>query len=331
MSAPNLSELATVAFESVTGELADNVLHNIPFLREINKAGKVKPFDGGEYIRHEFIYDENGTYTRYNGWEEINISPLNTISAARYAIKQIAVSVSINGLEELQAAGKAQLIDLLEGRIESMKATYYNNMSIDLLSTGTASGGKQIGGLQSIVADAPSSGVVGGVDAATWSFWRNYSYDSLSDGGANASSSNIESYMTQVLLNVTRNEDRPDLILADNNYWKHYHDSLTSIQRIAMDSSKKGSKYGSGYGTGSLEFSADIPVMLGGGLGGACPENHMYFLNLKHLMLRPHTKRNMTTLGEDRYSTNQDGFVRLVGWAGNLTCGNRQLQGVLKE
>lgn len=328
MATPNLTELATVTFESITGELADNVTDNIPLLKKLNESGKVKPFDGGEYIRHELIYDENGTYTRYQGWESINISPTKTISAARYNIKQVAVSVSINGLEELQAAGKAQLIDLLEGRIESMKATYYNNMSTDVFSDGTSSGGRQIGGLQSIVADTPSSGTVGGIDASTWSFWRNYSYDATTDGGAAASSSNIEGYMTQVLLNVTRNEDRPDLIVADNNYWKFYHDSLTSIQRITTQTGGESKSVGTGFG--ALDY-AGIPVILGGGLGGACPANHMYFLNCRYLMLRPHSKRNMKQLGQDRYSVNQDGFVRLVGWAGNLTCGNRQLQAVLKD
>jgi hypothetical protein len=55
----------------------------------------------------------------------------------------------------------------------------------------------------------------------------------------------------------------------------------------------------------------------------------MYMLNTNYLHYRPHRDRNMVVIGGDRMSTNQDAFVRLLGWAGNLTCSNRSLQAVL--
>ena len=55
----------------------------------------------------------------------------------------------------------------------------------------------------------------------------------------------------------------------------------------------------------------------------------MYFCNGTYLKYRPYAKRNMVVLEGDRVPVNQDAFVRLVGWAGNLTCSNRQLQGVM--
>jgi hypothetical protein len=51
--------------------------------------------------------------------------------------------------------------------------------------------------------------------------------------------------------------------------------------------------------------------------------------NTNYLHYRPHRDRNMVVIGGDRMSTNQDAFVRLLGWAGNLTCSNRSLQAVL--
>lgn len=67
-------------------------------------------------------------------------------------------------------------------------------------------------------------------------------------------------------------------------------------------------------------------VVFDGGFGGTAPAAHMYFLNTNFLFFRPHRDRNMVPLNPDRFSTNQDAMVKLLGWAGNVTCSNRALQ-----
>ena len=94
---------------------------------------------------------------------------------------------------------------------------------------------KQVGGLQFLVADDPTTGTVGGINRATWSFWRNVKFDATSDGGAAATSANIQSYMNQVYVQLVRGTDKPDLIVADNNYFRLYLESLQAIQRIFDD------------------------------------------------------------------------------------------------
>lgn len=53
------------------------------------------------------------------------------------------------------------MINLLESRIGNAERTMQNNLSNDAYSNGSADGGKQIGGLQLIVADV-NTNVVGG-------------------------------------------------------------------------------------------------------------------------------------------------------------------------
>jgi hypothetical protein len=55
----------------------------------------------------------------------------------------------------------------------------------------------------------------------------------------------------------------------------------------------------------------------------------MYMLNTDFLYLRYSPKRNFTPLDKVQ-SMNQDAIVQLMTWAGNLTCSNFLLQGVLK-
>lgn len=325
MATPNssINEIATVTLRSRTGKLANNVSKNNALLLRLTEKGKVKPVRGGRTIVQEIEFSENGTFQRYSGYDNLNISPSEVFTAAEYNYAQAAVAVSISGLEMLQNSGKEAIIDLLESRIGNAERTMKNNISVDLYSDGTASGGKQIGGLQLLVADTPTSGTVGGINRATYTFWRNVSFDATTDGLAAATSSNIQSYMNRVWLQLVRGADRPDLIIADNNYFRLYLESLQSIQRITSD------KMGQA-GFQSLKYM-DADVVLDGGYGGGAPTNHMYFLNTDYIYFRPHQDRNFVPLDPDRFSVNQDAMVKLIGFAGQLTVSCSFLQGVLKD
>lgn len=323
MTSPNLGELVTHTLRNRSKSLADNVTANNALLLRLNRKGKIKTFSGGRTIVQELAYAENSTFKRYSGYETLDISPSDVFDAAEYSIKQAAVAVSISGLEELQNSGSEQVFDLLEARIENAEATMKNNISADIYSDGTANSSKQITGLQAQIADSPSTGTVGSINRANFSFWRNISYDATTDGGAAATAANIQGYMNTVWVQLVRGTDKPDLIVADNNYYKFYLASLQTIQRVASDEFAQA-------GFASLKYMG-ADVVLDGGYSGDAPTNHMYFLNTNYLHWRPHRKRNMVPLNPDRFAVNQDAMVKLIAWAGNLTMSNAFLQGVLKD
>ena len=197
--------------------------------------------------------------------------------------------------------------------------------SSDIYGDGTGNGGKNITGLAAAVPDDPTTGTYGGINRANWAFWQSKKYSGVTDGGAAVSSSNIQKYMTSLAIQLVRGNDKADLIVADNNYYSLYVQSLQAIQRITSEESAAG-------GFASLKFygggtSAD--VVLDGGVGNACTTNHMFFLNTNYIFLRPHKERNFVPIGGERQSINQDAIVKLYGWAGNLTTSNSFLQGVL--
>ena len=321
MASPNLNEIVTTTLRNRSGKLADNITNNNALLSRLKRKGSIKPVSGGRTIVQELEYAANGTYQRYAGYQVLNIQPSDVFTAAEFDWKQVAVAVTWNGLEvDVQNTGSDQVIDLLESRIYNAEKTMANNLSFDLYSNGTADGGLQIGGLQLLVADAPSSGVVGGIDRSQWAFWRNAVFSGVGNGGAAVSAANIQSYMNQLWLATKRQNDVVDFIIADNAYFNFYWSSLQSIQRITAEDRGE-----AGYQ--SLKYMG-ADVVADGGIGAACPVNHMYFLNTDYVKYRPSRKRNMTPL-ETVTSINQDASVRLITWAGNLTLSNAQLQGVL--
>jgi len=324
----NYTDIISTTIQSRSGQLADNVLKQNAAYYRMSRKGNVKPFSGGNIILQEIMYNDPATQNAgsYSGYDVIDITPNSPISAAQYDIKQYAAAVSMSGLETLQNSGKERIIDLLEGRMQVAEKQMVNQLSVGLYSDGTGNGGKDLTGLAVAVADSPGSGTYGGIDRLTWSFWRNTAFSSATDGGSAATSANIQSYMNRVLLQLVRGSDAPDLAVADTNYYRLFLESLQAIQRIASEE------------LGALGFTAlkymgagkSMDVVLDGGIGGAIGANRMYFLNTDFIFLRPHRERNMVPIGGDRMSVNQDAVVKLIGWAGNLTCSGPQFSGVLK-
>jgi hypothetical protein len=322
MPSPNLSEIVATTLEHRSGKIIDAVSKNNALLYRLKKRGKIKPVGGGRNIVQELEYAENQTYKRYSGYEILNISPSDVFTAAEFEWKQAAIAVSISGLEQLQNSGEERIIDLLEARIGNAERTFENNLAGDCYSDGTADGGKQIGGMQLLVADDPTTGTVGGINRATWTFWRNQKFAATADGGGAASVQNIQSYMNRLYLKLVRGAEHPDLIVADDNYYRLYWESLQAMQRIT--SAELGE---AGFQTIKY-MGAD--VVFDGGQGGFAPTNHMYFLNTNYIHFRPHRDRNMVPIGGERMSVNQDALVKLIGFAGNMTISNPAMQGVLK-
>lgn len=320
MANPNIAELTvTSALYNRTRKMADNVtLHNA-LLSRLKEKGKVKPVSGGRQIMQELEYDENGTVTRLSGYDEVDISPSDVFTAAVFDYKQYAVAVSISRLEQLQNAGKEQMIDLLEARIQNAERSLLNTIAVDCYSDGTASGSKQIGGLQLLVPDDPTTGTVGGINRATWSFWRPYLWD-FSVQSVTASATTIQASMNTTYMNVTRGKDHPDLIVMDNVYYGFFLASMQNIQRVTNPKLSE-------LGFENTKFlGAD--VIFDGGIGGGCPASHAYMLNTDYIHLRPHRDENFV-VSNDRFSTNQLAMIKLISWAGNMTISNSSLQAIM--
>jgi hypothetical protein len=322
MPAPNPAwgDMVTTTLESRSKVLADNMSKNNALLYKLQKRGTMKPVSGGRTIAQELNYAENGTFKRYSGYEALDIGVSEVFTAAEFSWAQAAVAVTLSGLEQLQNNGSEQMIDLLEARISNAEQTMQNNIALDCYSDGTADGGKQIGGLNSLVPVVPTAGTVGGINRATASnaFWRSRVTSRAAVAGANT---NITLAMNKQYVALVRGTDHPDLIIADEVFYTDYMAQLQQYQRFASSEMAEA-------GFTSIKFM-NADVVLDGGVGGGCPASTMFFLNTKYIHYRPHKDRNFVPIGGKRESTNQDASVRLLGWAGNMTLSNAQLQGRL--
>jgi hypothetical protein len=317
-----ISDIIATTIESRTKSAQNNLSNNNALLMRLSERGNIKTISGGSTILQELFYnDPNTNYAAsYSGYETINISPDSPISAAQFNLKHYADAVTISGPEMLQNSGKEQMIELLATRVEIAEARLRNKIDTDLHGDGTGNAGKNLVGLSAMISTTPTTGTYGGIDRATWTFWRNGAFTSTGLAGTAATAANIQNSMNTVALSVVRGTDHVDLIYAGSTAYSVYLSSLQAIQRITDD------KLGAA-GFSALKFyggAGSADVVLGGGIGGNQVATRMDFINSKYVYFRPHKDRNFVPIGGDRQAVNQDAIVRLMGFSGALTCSGAQ-------
>ena len=316
MAEPNVGDLVTTTLKYRDPAIADNVTNNNALLMYLNRGNRIRTVSGGTEILEGLSYDNNLTFKWYAGMETLDVAPARVVDSASYQWKQAAVAVTISGLEaDVINSGSERIKDLVSERVTVAESTMSNGISAGIYSDGTGSNGKEIGGLQYLISPTPNTGVVGGIDPATFDFWRNQV-----ETGVTAAT-DIQAKMNLLWYKQTRNRDKPDLITFDDVFYGFYESSLQTIHRITNDNLANAGFQNLAYKTAT--------VILDGGLDGNAPASTGYFLNTKFLKFRPHSKRNMVPLMGERYSVNQDATTKLIVFAGNLTMSNRELQGTL--
>ncbi len=336
----SVTDIIATTIQNRSGELADNVTNNNALLRKLKAKGNVRTFSGGNVILEEIMYTDASTINvnSYSGYEVLNISPNSPISAAQFSITQYAGAVSMSGLEMLQNSGKEAFIDLLEGRQKVAEAQLQNRIDYDAYQDGTGNSSKNLTGLAAAVPDTPTSGTYGGISRSAFAFWQSQFYRGVTDGGAAVSAANIQAYMTTLALRCVRGSNKPDLWVGDGTYFGFYVNSLQAIQRV--QSMNGDGKAGAGFGPELAFYGGGMAasVVMGGGISGAVSTTqtssgatsaHMWALNTDYFFFRPHRDRNFVPIGGERQSVNQDAIVKLIGWAGNITCSGSEFQGVL--
>lgn len=316
------TELVSTTFRNHKKELADNVSQHNALFRRLTKKGRYRREDGGLSITVPLEYAENSTYTRYSGYDPLNVNASDVITAAEFPWRQVSVNVAASGLEIRSNSGENRIVNMVKAKIKNAQKSMANGLAEDFYSDGTAS--NQVNGLQALIADA-GTGTVGGINSTTFTFWKNIVQSAaspLQGGGAvTVSATTIENQIFLPLwLRLTRGADTPDLVVCDETYFTFYEASQTSLKRYASAEEADG-------GFMALKYKgADV---FHDSSASGIPSAHAYFINSDYFEVVVHQDADMEVMPELK-AINQDAVVVPVIWQGNLCVSNRALQGVAK-
>lgn len=300
-------------------KVTDNVIGNNALLSILQSKGKIIHEVGGRNFAENIAYAANSSTQWQDPTDLLDTSPQDEFSTAIFAPKFLSSTVVFTIEEQLKNAGEAAIFNLIKAKQDKVLSDLRNTLSTALFGDGTANGGKTIGGLQSIIADDPTTGTVGGINRANNAFWRNQVYDFSTSAGGNASASNILAGMNSLFLSCqVQQGEYPDLIIADTNYYSFYESATQQIQRITTPSEGKIGFQNLAYKNASVVYDPNTP------------SNHMYFINTNFVKFR-HLNNPLFTKAETTRATNQLVYVTPVFLYGNLTIDSARVHGVAKN
>ncbi len=304
---PNFDALLSTTLQNYRPTLVDNIFTARVLLEHLNSAGRVVVETGGTQIIEPLVYAQNNTVGSYSGYDAIDLTPQEGISAAEYDWKQMAASIAISGIEEAKNRGPEAIIKLLQAKIMQAEESIKESMNDMLFSNGTGNGGKDLNGLGNII---DSTGTVGGIDASTNSWWASYE--------ESTSTALTQDYMATAYNTASRGNDHPDLIITTQTLFEKYEKLLTPNVRY-QDTNK------ANLGFQNLMFK-QTPVVF----DVSCPSGTMFFINSKYLKLVGMADHwFQTTEFQKGTVAGVDARYALILSFGNLTCSNRARQAKL--
>lgn len=315
------TELVTTTDRKWGQKVTDNVSNHNELFRRMKAKKGIKTVSGGYEIAEPIDYAENATYQRYSGYDALNTSASDVLTTVKYPFQQVALHVTASGRELRMNAGKEQMINLVKARKENALRTAANQFSIDIYSDGTLT--NQINGLANLI-QTNGQGTVGGIDAATWTFWQNaYKEMTGTDTAASpteANSAQMKADMNDLWLDLCRGADKPDLIIMTHDLYSLYELGEQQLQRYSNADMAQ-----AGFATIKYK-SAD--VIFDDNTNFGTTDEKAYFLNTDYLKLCQHREAQWT-MDAEKTPVNQDAVVIPMYWMGNLVVTNRSLQGVL--
>jgi hypothetical protein len=311
---PDFNSLLSTTLQNYQPTLVDNIFKDLVLLNHLNERGRVRVEEGGTQIIEPLMYAVNDTVATYSGYDAIDLTPQEGITAAEYDWKQMAASIAISGIEEAKNRGTEAIIKLLNAKIMQAEMSLKTTLNAQLFGTpGASPAASDFNGLGNII--GYQNNTVGGIDASSNSFWNPTQATNM---GATLALTN----MADVYNRASKGSDVPDLIITNTSLFEKYESLLTGNVRY-QDVAKANS------GFQNLMFK-QTPIVFDLQLAVDTSSAPMYFLNTKYLKLtglngywfKTTDFMNGTVAGVDaRYA--------LVLAYGQLTCSNRNRQGFI--
>src|SRR5688572_17808580 len=174
MPDPNRGQRIASNWEAVVGTKPEDQIHNDYWLlNQLSQGEGFLGLSGGDFISQPIEYALNSTVGSYADTDTISTTRVDVFDRVEFNWKEYAGTFVISELEEDRNAGTGQVFDLKKAKLKNLQESLRATLNTDMHGSGTGNSGKALDGLGNLVATAPTSGTVGGINRANFSFWRN--------------------------------------------------------------------------------------------------------------------------------------------------------------
>ncbi len=276
MADPNIGQLSASVWEAKIGtKPTDNIFTSRALFYALGKKGFKEQSDGGRLIEMTIAYAENTTFKSYAEFDLLDTTRIDVFDAARFDWRIAAGTVVYSELEQLRAAAGARKFDVIAEKLENGKDSHIANLNRQMWSDGTGNGGKDIGGMQLLISTTPTVGTVGGINRATFSFWRNRQ---VSGAQSLTAFDNIRSAFTSCYNQCSLGglKKQPTSIITTRTVFEGYEGTLIANNRYSSDDRKNDGD--PGFMNDALQFKSTSIFY-----DEDAPAGNAYFINSDNL------------------------------------------------
>lgn len=303
----------------------DQVNVDRPWLKKLIDTKKFAPAGNQFYVEQVYISND-ANYQNYFGSQQVTYNERDGIRQARYAYYNFhdgfgldedrlaanGIAMTDDSNAVVSEAEKFQLSNLLETNYMQLREGVHDALHEELLRDGSTNA-NATPGLDALVSTTPNVGVVGGLDAATQLYWRNNTSLNIA-----ATPGVLTEQMERQWRACTRfGGSAPDYIMASGAFIDAYRvDAKSEVDRQIVVSQRGGVGLDASV---SQVFFKGIPIVWNPVLDildakfGAPPirfDRRCYFINTKHICLRPVTGHWMVNRRPERV---YDRYVHYFG------------------
>jgi hypothetical protein len=240
MPDPNRGQRIASNWEAVVKTKPEDQIHDDYWLlNQLSEGEGFLGLSGGDFISGPIEYALNSTVGSYSDTDTISTSRVDVFDRYEYRWAEYAGSVVISELEKDRNDGEGKLFDLLPAKLENLRMSLRSDLNSDMHSTGTGNSGKDAEGLGSLVATDPTSGTVGGINRANFSFWRS---QQTAGTQSSAAFDNLRAAMRSIY-NLCSNgvgDQHPTFAVTTRTVFEAYEGLLLANERFTSKSEGDG-------------------------------------------------------------------------------------------
>lgn len=241
----------------MTERPVDNIFTSQGLIYMLNAEGFKESAAGGRLFEYSVEYAVNTTFRSYGELELLDTTRIDVFDAARYNQKLFAGTIQFSDLELIRNQLANRKFDILESKLANGRASALENLNTMLYGDGTGNGGQDMDGLAKIIATDPTTGTVGGINAATFTFWRN---KQTSGAKTTTAFDNLRTTLTSVFnqCSLGGTEKIPTGLITDRTSFQGYEGLLVAVEKIERRDKASGGDIG--FLNQAIEFKG-IPMI----------------------------------------------------------------------
>lgn len=225
----SIEQIVAVSFPAVLAEMrkpANQWAENAA-LRELERQGVIQKVGLGPTIEAPLDYRVNpDAAVLANDQDEASLVKTEVMTSASYSVAQISVPVVWTKGDDAKNPSENQKVDFVKALLQNAIDSH-DDIIEQAIFTSSSAGGDELNGLDTLVPTS-GQGTVGGIDAGTETWWRNYA-DTYSDA------SDIEATFTTVYNTAAKGSGSqlaPKFMISGATPHAMYESGLQSLQRF---------------------------------------------------------------------------------------------------